>query len=108
MLLLPVVLAFSEWNAILQVINYLLSCRKGAWSFMGWDMKSPHKQPIGCSCTGCRMLRGESCFLENYVSTDDWQCRYIQGKCSYIYRTKPGRKHVPYGELVGTREYLTL
>jgi len=31
-------------------------------------------------------------FLENYIGTDDWQCRYIRGRCSYVCRTKQGRQ----------------
>jgi hypothetical protein len=46
------------------------------------------------------MQRGESCFLENYVSTDSRRCRYIRGSCSYVCRTKRGRKHVLYGVLL--------
>ena len=31
-------------------------------------------------------------YFENYTSTDDWQCYYIQGRCSYICCTKQGRE----------------
>jgi len=31
-------------------------------------------------------------FLEGYTGTDDWNYRYIPGTCSYVYRTKQGRK----------------
>ena len=33
-------------------------------------------------------------FLENYsyFGKDDWQCRYIRGRCSCVCRTKQGRK----------------
>jgi hypothetical protein len=40
-------------------------------------------------------------FLENYIETDDWQCRYIRGRRRYVCRTKQGKKHVLYRELVG-------
>jgi len=47
--------------------------------------------------------------LENYTGNDDRQCRYIRGTCSYVRRTKQGKKkHVPYGKLVGTTECITL
>jgi hypothetical protein len=59
---------------------------------MGWDGKSPDKQLIGCSCMGWRMPCGELCFLKNYQSTNDWQCCYIRGRCSYVFHTKQGRK----------------
>jgi len=26
--------------------------------------------------------------LENYAGTDEWQCRYIRGRYSYVRRTK--------------------
>jgi hypothetical protein len=29
--------------------------------------------------------------LKNYIGTDDWQCCYIRGTCSYVCRTKQGR-----------------
>ena len=36
---------------------------------------------------------GEIAFiLENYIRTDEWQCRYIRGRCWYECRTKQGRK----------------
>jgi hypothetical protein len=31
-------------------------------------------------------------FLANHTGTDEWQCRYIRDKCSYVCRTKQGRK----------------
>ena len=35
-------------------------------------------------------------FLENYVGTDDWQCRCIRGRCSYtLYWSR--KRNVPYG-----------
>jgi hypothetical protein len=74
---------------------------------MGWYRKWPDKQLIGCTCTGWRMSCSESCFLENYVSTNDWQCPYIRGRCSYVCHTKRGRKtHALWG--IGTRECLML
>jgi hypothetical protein len=48
------------------------------------------------------------CFFENYIGTDDWQCRYMRGRCSDIRRTKQGRKTRPCGELFGTTECITL
>jgi len=39
---------------------------------------------------------------------DGRQYLYIHSRCSFVYRTKQGRKHVPYGELVGTTECMTL
>jgi len=45
-------------------------------------------------------------FFEYYTATDDWKCRYSRGTCTYACRTKQGRKkHMPYGELVGTTMY---
>jgi hypothetical protein len=29
-------------------------------------------------------------FLENYIGTDDWQCRFIRGRFFYVCRTKYG------------------
>jgi hypothetical protein len=52
-------------------------------------------------------IRRIAYFLENYNETDNWQGHYIRGRCSYVCRTKQGRKHVPYGELVGTTECVT-
>jgi hypothetical protein len=86
----------------------LLSYSKRTWAVTGWDRKSPDKMLIGCGCMGWRVTRGKSCFLENCVSTDDWQCRYIRGRfCTYVVLNEV-EKHVPYGELVGIRECLTL
>jgi len=31
-------------------------------------------------------------FLKNYVATDNWQCPYVRRGCSYVCRTKWGRK----------------
>jgi len=47
----------------------------------------------GLFSQGCRegWILKISYFLENYTSTDDWQC-HIWGRCSYICRTKHGRK----------------
>ena len=37
-------------------------------------------------------------FLENYIGTDNWQCCYIPGRCSYVCCTKQGiRAHVVRG-----------
>jgi len=41
-------------------------------------------------------------FFENYIGTDDWQCRYIRGRWCYV-RSKV-EKHMPYWEFVGTTE----
>jgi hypothetical protein len=42
---------------------------------------------------GCRegLILKKAYFLENYTSTDVWQC-HIRGRCSYVRRTKQGRK----------------
>ena len=40
-------------------------------------------------------------FLENYIGNSDWQCRYIQGRCSMYVVLSKEEQHVPYGELVG-------
>jgi hypothetical protein len=104
-----VVLAFSEWNATLQVLNDLLSRSNRAWAGMGWDRKSPDKQLTGCSCTCCcTVQRGESCSLENYVSTNNWPCPCIRGRCSTYVVLSEVEKHVRYGEFVVTTECLTL
>jgi hypothetical protein len=47
-------------------------------------------------------------FLEIYIGNGDWRCCYIRGSCSYVCRSKQGRNHVPYRELVGTTERKTL
>jgi len=31
-------------------------------------------------------------FFENYIGMDDWQCHYIQDRCSCVCRTKESRK----------------
>jgi hypothetical protein len=31
-------------------------------------------------------------FLENCIGKDDWQCRYIRDRCSYVSPTKQDRK----------------
>jgi len=36
--------------------------------------------------------------LENYIGTDGEQCRYIRGRCSYVYRTKQGKKKIIMGD----------
>lgn len=44
------------------------------------------------------MLRGDGrilkivYFLENCIGNDAWQYRYIRGICSYVCRSKQGRK----------------
>jgi len=49
---------------------------------------------------GCFRILKMVIFLENYIGTDDWQCRYIRGRCSYTsYWSR--KRSVPYGELVG-------
>jgi len=30
--------------------------------------------------------------MGDYIGTDDWQCRYMRGRCSYVCRTKQGSK----------------
>jgi len=30
--------------------------------------------------------------LENHIGIDDWQCRYIRVRCSYVSRIKQGTK----------------
>jgi len=47
-------------------------------------------------------------FLETYIGTDGWQCCYIQGRWSYLWPNKQGKKDVPYGELVGITECIML
>jgi len=42
--------------------------------------------------------------LENCTGTDDWQCRYVR---MYVVLSK-AEKHLPYGELAGTTECVTL
>jgi hypothetical protein len=37
-------------------------------------------------------IRKRVYFLEIYIGTDDWQCRYIQGRVLYACRYKQGRK----------------
>jgi hypothetical protein len=34
----------------------------------------------------------KACFLNNYIGTNDEQCRYIIGRCRYVCRTKQGWK----------------
>jgi hypothetical protein len=31
-------------------------------------------------------------FFKNYTGKDDWQCRYMSGRCSYVCRIRQGRK----------------
>jgi len=33
--------------------------------------------------------------LENYIVTDEWSCRYIRSRRSYVFRTKQDRKTRP-------------
>jgi hypothetical protein len=55
------------------------------------------------------MQGGESRFLENYVSTDVIDHVVISAVDAHTYVVlSEVERHVPYGELVGTRECLTL
>ena len=49
-------------------------------------------------------------FFDKYAGTDGWQWqrRYIRVRWSYVCRTKKGKKHVLYGQLVGTAECIAL
>jgi hypothetical protein len=47
-------------------------------------------------------------FLKNHIAKDDWQSRYIRGNVViYVVLGKP-EQHVPYRELIGTTECVTL
>jgi len=35
--------------------------------------------------------------LENCIETDDWQCRFILGTCSYVVVLSKAEEHVPCG-----------
>lgn len=47
-------------------------------------------------------------FFENCIGMDDWQCRYIQDRCSYMCRIKESRKACTLWGIVGTRECIIL
>jgi len=46
--------------------------------------------------------------LKSYSGTDDWQCRFIGGKCFTYVVLRNAEKQVPYGELVGITECIML
>jgi hypothetical protein len=46
-------------------------------------------------------------FHENYIWTDDWQCCYIGGRCSYMLNWTR-KRNMPYRELVGATYCITL
>ena len=54
--------------------------------------------PFICDSSHVITLRGDGrilkivYFLENCIGNDAWQCRYIRGICSYVCRSKQGRK----------------
>ena len=55
-----------------------------------------------------KIMRVAYC-LEKCIGTGGWQCRYIRGKCSYICRSKRGRKtRALWREIVATTECVTL
>jgi len=51
---------------------------------------------------GC--LNSQNSLLLDNIWKDNWQRRFIRGRCSYVCRIKEGWKNVPNGELVGTTE----
>jgi hypothetical protein len=91
----------------MQVINDLLSCRKGGWAVMGWSRKLPDKQLIGCSCAGWSYFFGAG--ESRVVSHASWKIMLAPITDNVvIFRVdvilSEAEKHVPYAELVGTRE----
>jgi len=46
--------------------------------------------------------------LENYIVTDDWQCRYIRYISYYVCHTKQGDNQMTCGQLIATTKCITL
>jgi hypothetical protein len=54
-------------------------------------------------------MRSVSAFAKagTNMGTDNKKCHYIRGTCSYVCRTKQGKQHVSYGELICNTECIT-
>ena len=60
--------------------------------YQAWNLQLPERVVWLAFSRATRKLNSQdSLLLGNYIGTDNWQCRYIRGDCTYVRRTKQGR-----------------